>query len=300
MSKTRDNDGWLDTTSTKERRILDLRSIGMRRALTLGRFHYNQANQELREQCHDAWLVLIFVLSGNQHYRLDRRELEIHGGQGLRVLPGQHYSTGGRPEQRGDLAWLILKTHPQPCGRALGMSPEGVRATFQRLMAPEHSSVFDLSTTMRGAIQRAFQAWPKRADPLALEIIRNQVAALVLEAATAVGEPRKPSAPSANAVRIDRVIDWLEEHLSDPLTAELLAERSGLSPARFFAEFKKRTGTSPKDYLLRLRIDTAAQRLRDDESISVTDIAHELGFSSSQYFSTVFRRYKGTNPSAWR
>jgi len=132
MGSVHDNDGWLDTINTEQRRILDLRTVGMRHALTLGRFHYNSASEQLEEMRHDSWLVLIFVLAGGQHYRVDSREVEVRGGQGLRILPGQRYSTGGWPEQRGDLAWLILKTRPLPRGRALGMDGKGARAVFER------------------------------------------------------------------------------------------------------------------------------------------------------------------------
>ena len=301
MATQQDNDGWLDTASTREREILDLRSTGMRHALTLGRFHYNRAHQELREQCHDAWLVLIFVLPGSQHYRIDNHEVKVCGGHGLRILPGQYYSSGGRPEQRGELAWLILKAHPFPRGHALGMDAEGFAAVFSQLMDPAHSNEFTLSNGMSALINAAFEAWQDRTTPLTREVIRNRIAALVLASATAIGGPQQEqNATSANAARIDRVTEWVGQHSAEPITVEAMAERSGLSPAHFFCEFKRRVGTSPKDYLLRLRIDTAAQRLREPPPITVTELAHQLGFSSSQYFATVFRRYLGSSPSAWR
>jgi AraC-like DNA-binding protein len=40
--------------------------------------------------------------------------------------------------------------------------------------------------------------------------------------------------------------------------------------------------------------------MRSPRAPSVTRLAHELGFSSSQYFSVVFRRLKGCTPSQWR
>lgn len=295
------DDGWLDTANTPERQILDLRSIGMRHALTLGRFRYNQAADELQTRRHDAWMVLVFLLSGSQHYQIDGREVELRGGQGLRILPGQCYGTGGRPEQRGSLAWLILKVRPLPRGRALGMGTTGARAVFSLLMDASRPVVFDQVPAVPGMIDSVFKAWRHHEDPLSCEIIRNQVAALVLASASAIGTPRCDGSPDpANAARIDKVLHWVSVHLSDLVTVEMMAEVSGLSPARFYGEFKKRTGTSPKDYLLGLRIECAAQRLRDDPGMTVTDVAHELGFSSSQYFATVFRRYVGISPRDWR
>ena len=60
------------------------------------------------------------------------------------------------------------------------------------------------------------------------------------------------------------------------------------------------TGSSPKDYWLRMRVECAARRLRKSPGLTVTDVAYEFGFSSSQYFATVFRRYLGVSPVEYR
>ena len=54
MEAKHDNGDWLDPSNTPERRILDLRTVGMRCALTLGRFHYYRACENLQDQRHDA------------------------------------------------------------------------------------------------------------------------------------------------------------------------------------------------------------------------------------------------------
>jgi len=56
---------------------------------------------------------------------------------------------------------------------------------------------------------------------------------------------------------------------------------------------------TPNDYLLRLRIRKASELLSDSET-SITDIAFRTGFSSSQNFSKVFKKYTGMMPSRYR
>ena len=63
---------------------------------------------------------------------------------------------------------------------------------------------------------------------------------------------------------------------------------------------KARSGLTPNDYLLKLRIDEAKRRLCHGADQSVTDLAFDLGFSSSQYFSTVFKKFTGLTPSQYR
>ena len=66
-----------------------------------------------------------------------------------------------------------------------------------------------------------------------------------------------------------------------------------------FDLFKAQTGLTPNDYLQRLRVEAAQEQLRQTD-FSVTQIALAMGFSSGQYFSTVFARYTGVSPTRFR
>jgi AraC family L-rhamnose operon regulatory protein RhaS len=59
------------------------------------------------------------------------------------------------------------------------------------------------------------------------------------------------------------------------------------------------TGDTPITYLNRLRVRHADQLLKTTDH-SITDIAFECGFQSSQYFATVYRQFTGKNPGASR
>ena len=289
---------WLDTRNTDQRRILDLQAAGLRNALSLGRFRYNNAEQALPEQHHDSWMVLIFVLNGSQHYQIDGCDVDAHGGQGLCIRPGETYSTGNQPEQRGELAWLIVKASPLPRGRVLGMSGEGVRSIFARLLDPSMPRVFQLPPDMEKLISSAFDAWNMKTGMLRTELLRQRVTALILESALAV--ELCAEAPKDADARILESIRWFHENMAELPTTEDLTARVRISRNRFYDEFKRITGTTLGDYMLRARVGEAAKRLAADPSLSVTYVAIDLGFSSSQYFATVFRRYLGSSPSQWR
>ncbi|MBL8993701.1 MAG: helix-turn-helix transcriptional regulator, partial [Spirochaetia bacterium] len=70
------------------------------------------------------------------------------------------------------------------------------------------------------------------------------------------------------------------------------------STGRFSSQFREATGIAPMEYLLRKKIESAKKALTRGES--VTDVALELGFSSSQYFATAFRRFTGAVPSRYK
>lgn len=82
---------------------------------------------------------------------------------------------------------------------------------------------------------------------------------------------------------------WLVEEMADILDMKLTS---------FNHFFKTNTGYSPAQYLLNVRIDLAKERLVSSNSI--TSIALDCGFYSSQHFSTTFKRRTGLSPGDFR
>ena len=74
-----------------------------------------------------------------------------------------------------------------------------------------------------------------------------------------------------------------------------LANEVGISEAGFRKRFRAEIGCSPLDYINRRRIDEA-QRLMTLGKTNIKEISYDLGFSSRQYFSTVFKRVTGVSP----
>jgi transcriptional regulator GlxA family with amidase domain len=85
-------------------------------------------------------------------------------------------------------------------------------------------------------------------------------------------------------------IDHMECHLSEPISLDVLAAHARTSRARLFANFKRETGMSPNDWLLRRRIKAATDLLRTTNR-KLEDIAAACGFTSAPYFCHVFRKY---------
>jgi AraC-like DNA-binding protein len=165
-----------------------------------------------------------------------------------------------------------------------------------------HSSpvaVRPVNTELRrvvGTLAREVQSWPRPSDePLRRARVRILVSEVLLEVYSHLA---RASAPA----RDDLVIaaqKFLRERLSEPLSVSTLAEHLGVSRARLFAAFRTGAGMSPHDYLLRARIERAGALLATTRR-QVTDVALDTGFGSSQYFSTVFRKFTGQTPLEYR
>ncbi|MEE0682122.1 MAG: helix-turn-helix domain-containing protein [Candidatus Gastranaerophilaceae bacterium] len=94
---------------------------------------------------------------------------------------------------------------------------------------------------------------------------------------------------------VQRMQDYIEEHLTGKITLSKLAEISFFSPWYSHRLFVQHVGMTPADYIRRLRLSKSALRLRD-ESCKIIDIALELGFGSVDGYQRAFFREFGCNP----
>jgi len=92
-----------------------------------------------------------------------------------------------------------------------------------------------------------------------------------------------------------RCIDYIEAHLHTSIRIQDLADEVSLNPTYLSAVFKKETGRTIADYILRRKIDTACNMLRYSE-YSAAEISEILAFSSQSYFIRCFRKINGMTP----
>lgn len=89
---------------------------------------------------------------------------------------------------------------------------------------------------------------------------------------------------------------YLADHLAQPIRVSAMATALGVSRSHFSRNFRKLTGQSPQQYVLRARLKQARVLLRE-RSLSLADIARRCGFSSQSHLSRVYRQHYETSPS---
>lgn len=97
---------------------------------------------------------------------------------------------------------------------------------------------------------------------------------------------------------IEAACVYIQNHLSEPLTREFLAEKVFVSPSYFGRLFKNATGMCFNDYLTELRIDHAKACLA--QNMPIKEIAAATGFRNVKYFSEMFYKKTGYMPSEYR
>lgn len=95
------------------------------------------------------------------------------------------------------------------------------------------------------------------------------------------------------------VLEYVREHLGEPITLEKVASHVGFAKSTCCREFKRQLGCTLTEYVLNARLQEAS-RLLLTTNATVAEVASRCGFSSSSYFITKFRGRIGTSPAAYR
>ncbi|MDR1158972.1 MAG: AraC family transcriptional regulator [Oscillospiraceae bacterium] len=90
---------------------------------------------------------------------------------------------------------------------------------------------------------------------------------------------------------------FIERSIGEPISMPELAQAAHLSVSRFKQKFKEQIGATPREYVNRMKVEISKARLL--ATGSVTEVAFELGFTSSNYFSVIFKRFTGLSPSEY-
>ncbi|MCC8102471.1 MAG: AraC family transcriptional regulator [Clostridiales bacterium] len=98
---------------------------------------------------------------------------------------------------------------------------------------------------------------------------------------------------------IEEALRYIDQNYAHAITLGEVAQQVSLSPAWLSSKFKTTTGVTFKEYLTRIRIRQAAQALLTTDD-SITKIAMDCGFNSSNYFKDCFRKEKGHSPREYR
>jgi AraC-like DNA-binding protein len=189
--------------------------------------------------------------------------------------------------------WIHLRLSDAPPG-FLGLPAPEIHALRRRLNRLPCRVTAD-TARIASAFRRLLKCHSSLSENYRMFALRSACMSLVFEIAELTGKQQ----PLAGMDKLSAIIERIRAHPEQKINLDALAKEAALSSTRFINVFKQVTGFPPLHYQLVCRLNEAKRRLKESDE-SITDIAAALGFSSSQHFSTHFKKMFGCTPTSCR
>lgn len=225
------------------------------------------------------YYLIHFVLEGSGYFERGDGRYEVKKNQAFIIRPGEVTFYKSSEENPWKYAWIGVK----------GESATEIMAT-----STANCAVMPFSAPTGREIESAITL--NCDDPVALPMVLCGVFLKAMAEFYASLEVSKPEKPDV----IKSAVRYIENNYIQPFDVTQLAKELGVSRSYFTTIFTESMDCSPYKYLLRLRIEKAQKMLCERASLSVTEIAYSVGFSSVERFSETFTKYVGLSPLAYR
>jgi AraC family transcriptional regulator len=229
------------------------------------------------------------TLEGRCGRRIDRHRFVRHAGM-IDIMPRgtvlDRVRWQGQPSECVSVAFGAADVQ-----RLLGVDTAFAPDAMRTAIADAH--VVDLVGRLREQIASG-QPW----GSLYVEALALTLATYVY-GRYGVRTPERSGEQSLSSAQSERISEFVEEHLSDPLSLLGMATLVGYSPDHFARLFKGSFGRSPYQYVLERRVERAKILLRAS-GCSITEVALLCGFASQAHMHAAFKARTGVTPGAYR
>lgn len=243
-------------------------------------------------------ITLMFLTRGSMRISVPRsgRELTLRPGDLILKPAGLRGS---------EVDWFRLSAEPMDTLHLhvntdlLARSIEPLSGRPASIALTPRSGIQDpLLVQIGHSLQREMET-PSPVSRLYVESASGLIAAHLLRHYAA--EPLLPaeSDPRLTAQDFAHLRDYIHAHLSDDLSLEELAKQVGFSPFYFARLFRRSSGESVHQYVLRLRLDHA-RHLLGCTRLSISQVALNSGFAHQSHLTRAFRRRFGVTPASYR
>lgn len=278
-----------DSSSTKNRIKVNFNEIDPLLNFTLGKVNQSQAIDPIAEHIHPDSFEIVSIVKGEQIYYVGDNNYTVKSGECFMTLPNELHSTGGYPEDKSTLYYLIL---PQATLSLIGFNETECNYILTYLSTPTQR-VFPGDPTLYKLLEQLIQS-PIATHPLPKTRICSLLTQFLLALIDCMSNKQTPSSHIFTTV-----LDYIDTHIYDTISIKDLCYLTHLSESHFKSHFRSIIGLPPAEYILRQKIQHSKTLLLSS-SKTITEIAFILSFSSSQYFATVFKRFTTLTPAEYR
>jgi len=256
--------------------------------------HYRLPIGELPEHTHREHVVMISLSDGATG--------EMRTASGTRISGTLH--SGNVCVLPSGLAHTARLDNPSE-HLSMYLDPSTVRRAASASLVSANFEVIERCTQSDGVISSIGMALLGELESEGLsgrlyaESLANVLAVHLLRHYTAGGSDHQRITGGLSAQKLRQVLAFVSENYSNDVRLSELANVAGMSSFHFAREFKRTTGTTPHQYLIKFRVERAKALLAEAE-LPLTEVGLLSGFSHQSHFTRLFRRFTGTTPLSYR
>lgn len=245
----------------------------------------------LAEHEHQGLYEICYLASGSVDWWAEGAIQEVGPGEVYMTRPGERHGGLGAIMHPCELFWLLLSIPKTAALPGLTTSEtRNIETGLDRINPRAFPGAAVVGESFRKILEEH-----ARSDTHSLVASRAALHELLVTVLRSYQRQQRgrPSPIILSAM------DWIRKNLAEDFRIEDVAAEIGLGLSQLHQRFLKEVGFTPADYRMRQRINRA-KRMLAEEKHSITTVAMELGFSTSQYFATAFKNQVGLTPRRYR
>jgi len=253
-------------------------------------------SENLPAHVHETAYEICYIAQGTVDWWVEQKKFEVDPGYVFITLPGEKH--GGLHDIMNpcELFWLQVEFPRR--GNLQGLSPSETSIVSDKFTSIEQHSF--PSTPETPVLFKQIVDEHRRVSEHSSILVRTGLIELLIAVIRGYEVHRhRNMSELACSNPIRKAMALIDEHLGEEIKMEYIAQKVGLSMTSFYRRFNEEVFMTPGQYLIQRRIHRA-KILLCDSAMSITTIAHTLGYSSSQYFATAFKRVAGVTPHSYR
>ena len=261
---------------------------------------HKKVKLELLKKHYNPGLEICYSWDGKFTWDIEGTAVQLNPGDVSVTLPWQEHSGKDNTMNMGTLTWIIIAPEVFTKKGRLKLGswcqvPKDEENRMGRVLAHTRPILRDFTAAgelFKGIYTEVTErsiGWKVRVNFLVSDMLLQITRRLTTT----------DKSKGATGRSLQEVIRLIDQDLARTWTVEDMAATSGLKTTAFTRAFKKETGSAPLRFVIERRIDKARGLLTGSD-LPITDIAFELGFSSSQHFANTFKKHVGKTPKEIR
>nr|WP_299382264.1 AraC family transcriptional regulator [Allomuricauda sp.] len=248
-----------------------------------------------------------FLESGSMPYAQENKEVVLKPNYLTITRPWEAHKVGNPYVGMGKFYWVILdlgvrRPHQEwQWPEWVTLTPEDLNR-LTTILRQNEQSILKTNKEVRNCfinIGKAVDTDEAGSNASKIRLLVNYLLILILDLVDTDDVVLNESLTESSR-SVHFFLKELENSLAENWTIEQMSQSAGVGVTRFTYHCKQLTNVTPMRYLMLRRLEMSKRMLLEDDAKTITEIAYQCGFTTSQYFSSVFKKHEQCTPNEYR